>query len=203
MNSNLNSSLTLDFLNTLKTKTALSHKQLESLPVSSHILSPNMKMDDYAHYLRLMYDVHYDVEENIYTLLSTTIDDLQERAKKNLIAEDLDFLNYNKPNPTPVFDTKNLTIAFALGIMYVVEGSSLGGRFILKNLETIQGLHEGKGVSYFTGYGNKTGSYWKTFLNFLTAYEEEYQCGDEIIEGAIFAFDAIHNHFLLIEKNEN
>jgi heme oxygenase len=202
MTPNLNSSLSFDFLDTLKTQTAVSHKKLESLPVSSCILSPEMKIDDYAHYLKLMYDVHYDVEKNIFPLLSNVIGDLKDREKKHLIEEDLTFLKYNKPAPVSVFDTKNSPIPFALGILYVVEGSSLGGRFILKNIETVLGLNEGKGVSYFTGYGNKTGSQWKNFLNVLTEYQEENNCENEIIKGAIYAFDSIYVHFLR-EKNEN
>jgi heme oxygenase len=203
MTSDLNSLLSLDFLNTLKSQTAVAHKRLEHLPVSSSILSPEMKTEDYAYYLKLMYDVHYDVEENIFPLLSRNIHDLTERKKKHLIEEDLAFLNYNKPLPSPVFNTENTTIPFALGILYVVEGSSLGGRFILKNIETIKGLDEGKGVSYFTGYDNKTGSHWKSFLNALTEYQEENNCEDEIIKGAIYAFDCIHDHFVKKEKNEN
>lgn len=162
-----------------------------------------MKKEDYAHYLKLMYDVHYDVEENIFPLLSGSIPDLKERKKKHLIEEDLAFLNYNKPLAGAVFNTENITIPFALGILYVVEGSSLGGRFILKNIETIKGLDEGKGVLYFTGYGNKTGSHWKSFLNALTEYQEENNCEDEIIKGAIYAFDCIHDHFMKKERNEN
>jgi heme oxygenase (biliverdin-IX-beta and delta-forming) len=196
MTSDLNSSLSLDFLNTLKSQTAVAHKRLEHLPVSSSILSPEMKTEDYAYYLKLMYDVHYDVEENIFPLLSRNIHDLTERTKKYLIEEDLAFLNYNKPVASPVFNTENITIPFALGILYVVEGSSLGGRFILKNIETIKGLDEGKGVSYFTGYGNKTGSHWKSFLNALTEYQKKNNCEDEIIKGAIYAFDCIHDHFV-------
>lgn len=201
MTPDLNSSL--DFLNTLKIKTAGAHKRLENLPVSSCILSPEMKIEDYVHYLKLMYDVHYDVEENIFPLLSNSIRDLKERKKKHLIEEDLAFLNYNKPIVSPVFNIENITIPFALGILYVVEGSSLGGRFILKNIETISGLNEGKGILYFTGYGNKTGSQWKSFLSVLTDYQEENDCEDEIINGAIYAFDCIHDHFVEIQKNEN
>ena len=203
MTPDLNSSLSLDFLNTLKTQTAVAHRRLESLPVSACILSPDMKIEDYAHYLKLMYDVHYDVEENIFPVLSAVISDLKERQKKHLIEEDLAFLKYNKPFTSTVFNTQNRTIPFLLGILYVVEGSSLGGRFILKNIETIQGLNEGKGVSYFTGYGNKTGSHWKSFLNVLTEYEEENNCEDEIIKGATYAFDCIHDHFVQKQKNEN
>lgn len=203
MTPDLNSSLSVDFLNTLKTQTAGAHKRLENLPVSSSILSPEMNTEDYAHYLKLMYDVHYDVEENIFPLLSGSIPDLKERKKKHLIEEDLAFLNYNKPLAGAVFNTENITIPFALGILYVVEGSSLGGRFILKNIEIIKGLDEGKGVSYFTGYGNKTGSHWKSFLNVLTEYQEENNGEDEIIKGAIYAFDCIHDHFVEKERNEN
>lgn len=196
----MNSSIDQDFLVKLKTQTASSHKRLEQLPVSSYILSQNMKMDDYAHYLQLMYDVHYSVEVAVFPLLSAIVDDLKERKKKHLIEDDLLYLNYPKPVARSVFNTQNISIPFALGILYVVEGSSLGGRFILKNLETIDGLRDGKGVSYFAGYGNKTGSYWKTFLHLLTAYGEEYNVENEIIEGAIYAFDCIHNHFLQTEK---
>lgn len=200
MTPELNSSLSFDFLHTLKTQTAGAHKKLENLPVSSSVLSPEMKTEDYAHYLKLMYEVHHDVEENIFPLLSGCIHDLKERKKKHFIEEDLAFLKYTKPLASRVFNTENITIPFALGILYVVEGSSLGGRFILKNIETIKGLNEGKGVLYFTGYGNKTGSHWKSFLNVLTEYQEENNCEDEIIKGAIYAFDCIHDHFVQREK---
>jgi heme oxygenase len=200
MTLNLNSSLSFDFLHTLKTQTAAAHKRLENLPVSASILAPDVKMEDYVHYLQLMYDVHYDVEENIFPLLSNAVGDLNERQKKHLIEKDLASLNCSKPVANPVFNIQNITLPFAFGILYVVEGSSLGGRFILKNIETIAGLDGGKGVSYFTGYGNKTGSHWKSFLNVLTQYEDENNCKDEILKGATFAFNCIHDHFLHTDK---
>jgi len=198
-----NSDISQPFLSKLKTKTASSHQKLESLPVSASILSPNMVMSDYAHYLSLMHDVHSNLEQEIFPLLIDTIGDLEAREKKQLIEDDLCYLNYTKTNSNRVFTKEKVSTAFALGIFYVVEGSTLGGRFILKNLETIPGLTEEKGVSYFNGYGNKTGSYWKTFLNLLSTYEEENNCEDEIIDGAIYAFDCIHDHFLNTKKNEN
>ncbi|OXA89529.1 biliverdin-producing heme oxygenase [Flavobacterium hercynium] len=198
-----NSDISQPFLSNLKTKTASSHQKLESLPVSASILSPNMKMNDYAHYLSLMHDVHTNLEEEIFPLLTDIIDDLKAREKKELLEADLSYLNYTKTNSNRVFNKEKVSTAFALGIFYVVEGSTLGGRFILKNLETIPGLTEEKGVSYFNGYGNKTGSYWKSFLNLLSTYEEEHNCENEIIDGAIYAFDCIHDHFLNTRKNEN
>jgi heme oxygenase len=91
-------------------------------------------------------------------------------------------------------------VPFALGVFYVIEGSSLGGRFILKNIVNNPQLSNDQGVSYFKGYGDKTGSYWKNFLNVLAEYEQNNNCANSIIEGAVYAFDSIYNHFGSIKK---
>lgn len=183
------------FLNDLKTKTAESHKKLEELPVSMSIMSPDMKIEEYAKYLNLMHDVHQDTEETIFPLFAGLIEDLEQRRKKQLIEADLSFLNYDLTSSEKVFKTDKISVPFALGILYVVEGSTLGGRFILKNVSKVSQLSGDKGVSYFNGYGEKTGSFWKSFLGFLSEYEQENNNGDAIIEGAVFAFDSIYNHF--------
>lgn len=193
----------IDFLDKLKKQTADAHKNLEKLSVSASILSPNLQIEDYCHYLALMHDVHKSTQEHIFPLLSGVFPDLEERKKTQWIENDLAFLNYKITESNSVFRDHDISIPFAIGILYVVEGSSLGGRFILKNVETIPVLSNQSGTSYFAGYGNKTGSYWKQFLSALTEYQQKYNCEDEIIEGAVYAFDCIHNHFLNTVKNEN
>lgn len=193
----------ISFLERLKNQTANAHKNLENLPVSSSILSPDLQISDYCHYLALMYEVHKSTQDHIFPLLSGVFPDLEERKKMHLIENDLDFLNYKITGSNAVFRDHDISIPFAIGIVYVVEGSSLGGRYILKNIETIPVLSNQNGVSYFAGYGNKTGSYWKGFLSALTEYQEKHNCEEEIIEGAVYAFDCIHNHFLKTIKNEN
>lgn len=195
MNTNSTSSIASNFLNDLKSQTADSHKKLEGLSVSMSIMSPDMKIEEYANYLKLMHDVHQDTEETIFPLFTNLIDDIEQRRKKQLIEADLSFLNYDVTTAEKVFKAENFSVPFALGILYVVEGSTLGGRFILKNVSRVPQLSGDKGVSYFNGYGEKTGFFWKSFLNFLSEYEQENNCGDAIVEGAIFAFDNIYNHF--------
>ncbi|MGE6357060.1 biliverdin-producing heme oxygenase [Flavobacterium sp. NPDC079362] len=193
----------IDFLDKLKKQTADAHKNLEKLSVSASILSPNLQIEDYCHYLALMHAVHKSTQEHIFPLLSGVFPDLEERKKTQWIENDLAFLNYKITESNSVFRYHDISIPFAIGILYVVEGSSLGGRFILKNVETIPVLSNQSGTSYFAGYGNKTGSYWKQFLSALTEYQQKYNCEDEIIEGAVYAFDCIHNHFMNTVKNEN
>lgn len=191
----MNSSIASGFLYDIKTQTADSHKNLEQLPISMSIISPDMKIEEYTNYLSLMHDVHNDTEKFVFPLLSGLIDDLEQRKKKQLIENDLLFLNYKKTNSAQVFQTTEMTIPFALGVLYVMEGSTLGGRFILKNVSKFEELSGEKGTSYFNGYGDKTGSYWKAFLSLMSEYEQEHNCGEEIIEGAKYAFDSIYDHF--------
>jgi heme oxygenase len=203
MNANLGFPIEIDFLEKLKSHSAAAHKKLENLSVSASILSPDMKIEDYCYYLSLMHDVHKSTEEIIFPILINVIADLQERKKTYLIESDHSYLKYKKQEPVLIFKYKLLNIPFSLGILYVIEGSSLGGRYILKNAEKIPGLDKQKGVSYFTGYGHQTGIYWKTFTNLLQEYEHQNNCSEEIIEGAVYAFDCIYNHFQSTVQNEN
>lgn len=185
------------FLENLRNSTSQSHTDLENLPVSLSITNPAVTLKEYTDYLSLMHDVVKDAEQNIFNKLTTIIPDLDQRTKAGLIEEDLLFAGINKTtNTTPLSHSlPNESVAFALGIMYVIEGSTLGGRFILKNITQALGLDSEKGAKYFAGYGNTTGSHWKNFLNYMVKYQEEHKCENEIIEGANFAFNEINRYF--------
>ena len=187
------------FLEKLRTATTESHTGLEALPVSVSIMNPAVTNKEYALYLGLMHDVVKDVEENIFPTVYNNIEGLDVHPKAQFIEADLKALGITKTGSlTPLsdkLDLANLTPAFAFGVMYVIEGSSLGGRVILKNINTALGHDADSGGAYFSGYGGQTGSHWKAFLGALIQYETEHDNEDEIIAGANFAFDAISAHF--------
>jgi heme oxygenase len=54
-------------------------------------------------------------------------------------------------------------LAEVLGSLYVIEGSALGGRVIAPHLKTTLGLDQGRGASYFHGFGGETGVMWNNF----------------------------------------
>jgi heme oxygenase len=56
----------------------------------------------------------------------------------------------------------------ALGSLYVLEGSALGGQIISRALKTAPWLPPG-GLSYFDPYGPETGVMWRGFQAALTA----------------------------------
>jgi len=187
------------FLENLRTATADSHTGLEELPISKSVMNPKVSKEEYLLYLSLMHDVVKDAEENIFPQLKDIITDLSERNKYSKLENDLKVLGHSKTTieNNPVSDgLKNPTTAFSLGILYVIEGSSLGGRVILKNINTALGYDIENGASYFGGYGGQTGSHWKKFIGMLTQYEAQTNSGKEIIAGADYAFNAISRHFI-------
>jgi hypothetical protein len=54
--------------------------------------------------------------------------------------------------------------------LYVIEGSALGGRVIAPKLKRTLGLAQGRGASFFHGFGGETGVMWNNF-RVLTALE--------------------------------
>ena len=191
---------TLTFLDQLRSQTRDAHTQLESLPVSASITSDTISVAAYTHYLQLMHAVISETEDKIFELLGGIIPDLEQRRKRQWIESDLQQLGFAPKIFGEVFKTE-ISVPFALGIMYTVEGSTMGGRYILKNIESALGLNENQGAKYFAGYGDATGKFWKNFLNSLTGYESQTGNTDEIIAGARYAFDAIHNHFLTADEH--
>ncbi|WP_151088951.1 biliverdin-producing heme oxygenase [Hymenobacter baengnokdamensis] len=57
------------------------------------------------------------------------------------------------------------TLPQLLGAMYVVEGSTLGGQVLARQLAKSNIDY----TTYFTGYGDQTGPRWKTFCQLLEA----------------------------------
>ncbi len=180
----------------LKNKTLDAHRRLEALPISKAVTSPALTNDRYAEYLLLMREVIRTTENRIFPILSQVIPDLDHRKKMQMITDDLEVIAKFDVAPKQSFKypADNISEAMAIGILYVIEGSTLGGRYILQNVQSALGYSPGHGGSYFAGYGNKTGTHWKAFLNFVEEYERRHQCGDEIVKGANLAFTAVYDY---------
>ncbi len=59
------------------------------------------------------------------------------------------------------------TPAQALGSMYVLEGSSLGGQILSRHFEKTLGVRPDSGCRYLSAYGSDTGVMWKIFCEVL------------------------------------
>lgn len=173
------------------------HKALEDNKISQKLMDPSVTISDYAFYLRCMSEVIKNFDEKVLPAISEVITDSDQRKKMADINTDLEFLyNHGAENkPAASFEgfTGNESLAYALGYAYVVEGSTLGGRVILKQIAQV--LPMDGGTRFFEGYGAETGSFWKNFMMHFTRYVLTTNTGEEAIKGAIDGFSHIGQHF--------
>lgn len=78
--------------------------------------------------------------------------------------------------------------AGVMGAFYVMEGSTLGGRFIARQVEAAFGLEPGRGDAYFQGHGEATGALWRETTAAIAAVPEAQS--DRVIAAARRAFEA-------------
>ena len=64
-----------------------------------------------------------------------------------------------------------------VGMLYVIEGSTLGGQLISKHLTKNLGITPETGGRFFGGYGENTSVLWLDFLNFAAKIDhDDTQC---------------------------
>jgi heme oxygenase len=163
------------FLKALRSGTAEAHNLLEQNRISQAITGSTVNRDDYIAYLKAFYGFVKPLEEIIYPMAGEIIPDSDQRRRSHLLHHDLLYFKLDKTEieSLPAYDfsgASNTDIFSALGAMYVMEGSTLGGQVICRQLNKTLGLQAPDGMSFFYGHGTQTGPMWKEFLsNFTTA----------------------------------
>lgn len=77
--------------------------------------------------------------------------------------------------------------AAALGMLYVLEGSTLGGRLIRRRIEASGGGSD-LPIAFIDPYGDSTGQRWRDFLTVLEREVKGEAALAEAVEGAVAAF---------------
>ena len=158
----------------LKQQTAVEHLALEDLIVPQ--IKAIHSMSDYAQLLQLFYGFNKPVEVAIHQIIDSTIlPDIDKRHKADLLLEDLNALGHIQP-PSLCTDTPAINnIEDAFGALYVLEGSTLGGKSITQMLlKTNLGLQANQ-LQFFNAYGKETGPMWLSFLSRLNNFTTEDQ----------------------------
>jgi heme oxygenase len=187
------------FLLSLRNTTSPEHILLESHPLLSALVSESVSLHQYYAYLFLMHEVALAYEEHILPLTIDYIPYVEDRKASSQIWDDMQYSGYAVAPGLSIrgftVDLKNLTVPYALGFRYVMEGSRLGGRVIFKHIERSLGFSAQSGASYLAGHGVNTGINWKTFLAHFSASVVAREGEQEAIAGASVAFSSIHDFF--------
>ncbi|MBO9560687.1 MAG: biliverdin-producing heme oxygenase [Caulobacter sp.] len=95
--------------------------------------------------------------------------DFDARRKVPALERDLETLDAEDRSDAPLAAPTGRSEA--LGFLYVLEGSTLGGRVIDRQLR-LRGLSP-EGLSFFEGYGEATGARWKAFCAVLERVDDK------------------------------
>lgn len=153
----------------LRQATHVRHEAIEALLQLHHPLP-------LARYVRVLLGFEAFLTRWEPWVLPAVPDDLvqgwRQRSRLGLVRADLAALRA-EPVPCTVPDfTQRLPLpdaASALGSMYVLEGSALGGQVIAKQVGAQLGLTPANGAAYFQGWGDETGRHWREFREALAA----------------------------------
>ena len=188
---------TIAFLQRLRSKTANSHQLIEQNRASQLLINEGVTIVQYADYLKRMYGFVYGFEKMVFPILKHhPLLQLNDRKKAHFIQADLAMLNQTAAQPDVsdvLFSTHYQTAAAALGGMYVMEGSTLGGQMISKHLSTVLGNVVAGKTTYLSAYASQTGTMWKSFLQLLCEAGASNSNEDEIIDSAVNTFSLLNN----------
>jgi heme oxygenase len=175
----------------LRDATAPLHNQLNQQPLLVALLSNDFPLGHYQQLLGTYYSLYDQLEVDIkcYTTQQPIAFDYQRRYKTPLLLKDL---TYWQLLPSPLGcqialpDIKSL--GQLVGILYVLEGSTLGASFIAKHLQQSYGYTPSTGSAFFNGYGEHTQNYWQSFITYINGYSDQPDLVAQAIDAACLTF---------------
>ena len=178
----------------LKENTKLNHQALERKLIAR--MRTLKSKEDYAKFIALFYSYFGGLELSINKYLDLSqLPDYGRRRKTSALADDLSLLG----EKLPVLYAKSALPKInnhcqAFGALYVIEGSTLGGRVICKMLSEQMDMTGFSEMLFFNGYGDQTASMWQIFKQSMD--QPVYKLKHEIvIESANHTFIKFGNCF--------
>lgn len=163
------------------------HDKLEHQPILLQLLG-NVSIDEYANALAALHGVYAAVEKNVMNFLSNQSDlfDYESRLKTLALENDLKELD-KKPYISNIDFPIPKNVAELVGMIYVLEGSTMGGQFLSHKIGNKYPMR------FFNGYGDNTAQKWQEFWVFANSVcaVDQY---DDVGEMAILLFGLIELH---------
>jgi heme oxygenase len=152
-------------IETLRLATEVDHRNAEG---SVPLMHEGLTTSQYVQCLQRIYGVVSAWEERAAEIAPEWLKpSLIARQRKPLLELDLEWFGVTARDKRRSTLPEMKDLPSLLGTMYVMEGSTLGGQFIARHVETALHLSEGQGDSYFRGHGSQTGHMWKEFCEML------------------------------------
>ncbi|MBX8522325.1 biliverdin-producing heme oxygenase [Pseudomonas cichorii] len=184
-------------LDALRSETNQLHVGLEKrLPFFSPVLNS-------AYYLRLIKAYHGFYRPLESALLASGLVPAElavpERVKTPALLQDLRALGMTDQAMDSLAQCRHLPVidspGACLGVLYVLEGATLGGQILRREIHKRLGLDEYTGAAFLNVYGSATGMHWKAFLAFMDSVPADAATTEAAVLAAQSTF-ACFEHWL-------
>lgn len=176
----------------LRAATKQPHHALDHHPMLAPLVRTDPQRADYAAALAALHGIYALAESAIMEFLDRHPGLFDYTLRRRLSALEADLSTLGKtPYPIEAELRAPENIGELVGMLYTIEGSTRGGRFIYKHLQ--QQLGDAIPLSFFAGYGDASEQRWEEFWQFADSRcpQEEHPSA---IRSAVQLFGLIKTH---------
>jgi len=169
----------------LRSETRQHHDAIERNPLMKRIFASDFAFDEYLHLLRLTRGIVVPLEDVLKQALPVEFHD--RLVRRDRLAGDLSGICGQRDDRDSAWRVPAWlqTSSGALGALYVLEGSTLGGQVIVRHLHAHFGERVSGRTAYFAGHGAENGPRWRVFKDILG---RAGWVGDEVVSAAQATF---------------
>lgn len=176
----------------LREATTVAHRELEArLP----FLQADFTRPRYVRLLKAYYGFYHPLEQALCAQPLPAALAYADRQKTAALAADLQALGLTCAQIEQLPRCRHLPRVgdtdSALGVLYVLEGATLGGQVLLRSVRAQLAIGTEDGASFLDIYGAATGQRWRSFLAVLAAIEQPVS-RQRCIQAACATFALFH-----------
>lgn len=190
-----------DLMTFLRESTSEAHRFAETRPFNRALAQATLPSSAWVHHLEQFRQVHEALDRRLEQTVSRRRDVVQlleGRSRRPDLEADLAFWSGN-PAAVPLQATRaavqritSATDDESLGMLYVLEGSTNGGRFLARSATRAFGLAPASrdGIRFLDPYGDEQPAQWAGFKAMMNALEPPP--GPEAVrQGALAMFEMV------------
>lgn len=121
--------------------------------------------------------------------------DIEPRMKAPALARDLRALGHTPATLSALPECGDLPplgeFPHVTGCLYVLEGATLGGQIITRQLGPTLGISAEAGGSFFASYGYDIGAMWRSYRALLVSVASGAEAEEAVLRGAHAMYDAL------------
>jgi len=195
----------LGLLQSLRASTHSEHRALEAQPLLRALLTPELTLAQYGRLLQGLFCFYRSLETLLIPAARAATEqfpagEYDYLARSEWLRQDLLSLSLESiDGPTPELPA-DFGLEGTIGVLYVLEGATQGGRVIAPQVEGSLGVTQAAGASFFNAH--RRSSSWTLFQRWVSDFEDSYLEKADFdhtvaIHNACTTFSGLHTHLNL------